>query len=162
MSSTSITGLTCGFTGEQLRNANYDFDQPLMPQAEEIRNILRHYCVLATASAEVREKTPPIKSLLLAGPPHNGKHLLADCVCTALGACRFNLSLNFIKPIYRGKAGIVMMIHLIFKMARMFQPSVVVVENADFLVSKKAPKPFKAEYRGEFWNFILPTQEFFS
>ena len=71
--------------GEQLREANYDFDFPLMPQAEEIRNIITHYCILPVASTDVRSKVPPVKSVLLAGPPHNGKHRLADIICTELG-----------------------------------------------------------------------------
>lgn len=136
------------FIGEQLREANYDFDKPLMPQAEEIRNALVHYCVLPTVSITVREKVPPVKSLLLAGPAHNGKHMLADAVCTALGATKFLLDLNYIKSMYKGKAGITMLLHLIRKLGRIFQPSVIVIDHAEYLFSKKAPKTFKSEYKG--------------
>ncbi|OQV21325.1 putative IQ and AAA domain-containing protein 1 [Hypsibius exemplaris] len=133
--------------GEQLREANYDFDLPLMPQAEEIRNIITHYCILPVASAEVRAKVPPVKSVLLAGPPHNGKHRLADMICTELGASRFVLNLNHIKTIYRGRSGIIMLLHLIIKLGRIFQPSVIVIESAEYLFSKRAPKTFKSEFK---------------
>lgn len=134
--------------GEQLREANYDFDFPLMPQAEEIRNIITHYCILPVVSTAVRAKVPPVKSVLLAGPPHNGKHRLADMICTELGACRFVLNLHYIKSVYRGTAGIVMLLHLIVKLGRIFQPSVVVIESAEYLFSKKAPKTFQSEFQG--------------
>uniref|UniRef100_A0A8D2KTB9 IQ motif containing with AAA domain 1 like n=1 Tax=Varanus komodoensis TaxID=61221 RepID=A0A8D2KTB9_VARKO len=83
---------------------------------------------------------PPVKSLLLAGPAGTGKKMLVHAVCTETGANLFDLSPDNLAGKYPGKSGLQMMVHLVFKVARLLQPSVIWVGNAEKTFYKKVPK----------------------
>ncbi|XP_010624421.1 dynein regulatory complex protein 11 isoform X2 [Fukomys damarensis] len=94
-------------------------------------------------SAAVHEKAPLVKSLLLAGPSGVGKKMLVHAICTETGANLFNLSAANIAGKYPGKSGLQMMLHVVFKVARQFQPSVVWIEDTEKTFYKKVPNAEK-------------------
>ncbi|XP_021499677.1 dynein regulatory complex protein 11 [Meriones unguiculatus] len=117
-----------------------------MPSLLDVRQLITLYGILPLGSAEVHEKAPLVKSLLLAGPPGVGKKMLVHAICTETGANLFNLSASNIAGKYPGKNGLQMMLHLVFKVARELQPSVVWIQDTEKTFYKKVPQ---AEKRNE-------------
>lgn len=68
-----------------------------------------------SGSQAVHEKAPLVKSVLIAGPRGVGKKMLVHCVCTETGANMFDLTAANIAGKYPGKAGLQMMLHMVFK-----------------------------------------------
>ena len=69
-------------------------------------------------SVNIRQNTPLTRSVLIAGPKDCGKDMLVNAICTELGAVLFDLSATNIFGKYPGKAGLVMLIHLINKVSK--------------------------------------------
>ncbi|XP_004610952.2 dynein regulatory complex protein 11 [Sorex araneus] len=115
-----------------------------MPSVLDVRQLVTLYGVLPLGSASVHEKAPLVRSLLLAGPSGVGKKMLVHAICTETGANLFNLSAANIAGKYPGKTGLQMMLHLVFKVAREFQPSVVWIGDTEKTFYKKVPQAEKA------------------
>ena len=73
---------------------------------------LRFY---SPGSQVVHEKAPHIKSLMIAGPRGVGKKMLTHAICTETGANMFDLTPANIATRYPGKAGLNMLLHMVFK-----------------------------------------------
>ncbi|XP_010624420.1 dynein regulatory complex protein 11 isoform X1 [Fukomys damarensis] len=114
-----------------------------MPSLLDVRQLITLYGILPLGSAAVHEKAPLVKSLLLAGPSGVGKKMLVHAICTETGANLFNLSAANIAGKYPGKSGLQMMLHVVFKVARQFQPSVVWIEDTEKTFYKKVPNAEK-------------------
>lgn len=65
----------------------------------------------------MHEKAPLVKSVLIAGPRGVGKKMLVHCICTETGANMFDLTAANIAGKYPGKAGLAMMLHMVFKVS---------------------------------------------
>uniref|UniRef100_A0A3Q2P1Z8 IQ and AAA domain-containing protein 1 n=1 Tax=Fundulus heteroclitus TaxID=8078 RepID=A0A3Q2P1Z8_FUNHE len=111
-----------------------------MPSLLDIRQVLSLYAVLPLGSQEVHEKAPLIKSILLVGPAGVGKSMLVHAVCHETGATLFDLSPCNLAGKYPGKNGLTMMLHMVFKVARLLQPSVIWIGDAEKMFYKKVPK----------------------
>uniref|UniRef100_A0A8C7AEV5 IQ motif containing with AAA domain 1 n=1 Tax=Neovison vison TaxID=452646 RepID=A0A8C7AEV5_NEOVI len=110
-----------------------------MPSLLDVRQLIALYGVLPLGSATVHEKAPLVKSLLLAGPSGVGKKMLVHAICTETGANLFNLSAANIAGKYPGKNGLQMMLHVVVKVARELQPSVVWIGDTEKTFYKKVP-----------------------
>ncbi|XP_027627114.1 dynein regulatory complex protein 11 [Tupaia chinensis] len=110
-----------------------------MPSLLDVRQLVTLYGILPLGSAAVHEKAPLVKSLLLAGPPGVGKKMLVHAICTETGANLFNLSAANIAGKYPGKNGLQMMLHVVIKVARQLQPSVVWIEDTEKTFYRKVP-----------------------
>ncbi|KAK4877607.1 hypothetical protein RN001_010113 [Aquatica leii] len=106
----------------------------------DFRQILIEYCVIPLSSSQLHMSTPHIKSLLIAGPKGSGKETLVHAVCTEIGAVLFDLTPANIVGKYPGKSGLIMLIHLVLKMSRLLQPSVIYMDCAERPFVKKIPK----------------------
>ena len=53
--------------------------------------------------------------MVIAGPRGVGKKMLVHCICTETGANMFDLTAANIAGKYPGKAGLAMMLHMVFK-----------------------------------------------
>ncbi|XP_050019071.1 dynein regulatory complex protein 11 isoform X2 [Alexandromys fortis] len=111
-----------------------------MPSLLDVKQLITLYGILPLGSPEVHEKAPLVKSLLLAGPPGVGKKMLVHAICTETGATLLNLSSSNIAGKYPGKTGLQMMLHLVFKVARQFQPSVVWIQDTEKTFYKRVPQ----------------------
>ncbi|XP_037017403.2 dynein regulatory complex protein 11 isoform X2 [Artibeus jamaicensis] len=110
-----------------------------MPSLLDVRQLVTLYGVLPLGSAEVHEKAPLVRSLLLAGPSGVGKKMLVHAICNETGANLFNLSADNIAGKYPGKSGLQMMLHLVLKVARQLQPSVVWIGDTEKTFYRKVP-----------------------
>ncbi|KAI9564892.1 hypothetical protein GHT06_008633 [Daphnia sinensis] len=108
------------------------------PGLGDIRSALIEYCILTLGSEEIRKRTPLTRSVLLAGPHGSGKSFLMHAMCNHIGATLFDISNSSLMGRYPGKAGMTMLIHLITKVSRLLQPSVIVIEDVDRLFMKKS------------------------
>ncbi|XP_077573923.1 dynein regulatory complex protein 11 [Stigmatopora nigra] len=115
-----------------------------MPSMSDVRQLLSLYGVLPLGSQAVHEKAPLTKAILLAGPVGVGKKMLVHAICQETGATLFDLSPVNIAGKYPGKPGLAMMIHLVFKVARLMQPAVIWIDGAEKMFYKKVPKDERA------------------
>uniref|UniRef100_A0A8C4QAL5 AAA+ ATPase domain-containing protein n=1 Tax=Eptatretus burgeri TaxID=7764 RepID=A0A8C4QAL5_EPTBU len=114
-----------------------------VPSLFDLHQQVKLCVILPLGSPTVHEKAPLVRSLLLVGPHGVGKKSLVHAICTETGANLFNLSAVNIKGKYPGKAGLQMLMHLVFKVARNMQPSVVWIDDAEKMFRKKVPKEEK-------------------
>merc|ERR1719318_317097 len=76
------------YLGTTLRQANIE----PMPSLSDVRQLVALYGILPLGSQAVHEKSPMVKSLLLAGPRGTGKRTLVHAICTETGANLFDLT----------------------------------------------------------------------
>lgn len=110
-----------------------------MPSLLDVRQLIALYGVLPLGSPEVHQNAPLVKSLLLTGPSGVGKKMLVHAICNETGANLFNLSPENIAGKYPGKNGLQMMIHVVLKVARQLQPSVMWIGETEKTFYKRVP-----------------------
>uniref|UniRef100_G1MV47 IQ motif containing with AAA domain 1 n=1 Tax=Meleagris gallopavo TaxID=9103 RepID=G1MV47_MELGA len=118
----------------------HQVDVEPMPSLADIRQLIALYGILPLGSQTVHEKAPLVKALLLAGPTGVGKKMLVHAICTETGANLFNLSPSNITRKYPGKNGLQMMLHMVLKVAKQLQPSVVWIGDTEKTFYKAVPK----------------------
>ncbi|NXB36804.1 DRC11 protein, partial [Eulacestoma nigropectus] len=123
-----------------LRNIPRQAGAQPMPSIPEVRQLVALYGILPLGSQTVHENAPLVKSLLLAGPAGVGKKMLVHAICTETGANLFNLTPSNVVGKYPGRDGLMMMFHMILKVGKELQPSVVWIGGTERLYSKGAPK----------------------
>ncbi|KAM4776549.1 dynein regulatory complex protein 11 isoform 4-T4 [Cyanocitta cristata] len=123
-----------------LRNIPRQAGAQPMPSIPEVRQLVALYGILPLGSQTVHENAPLVKSLLLAGPAGVGKKMLVHAICTETGANLFNLTPSNIVGKYPGRDGLLMMFHMILKVGKELQPSVVWIGGTERLYSKGTPK----------------------
>ncbi|NWH92370.1 DRC11 protein, partial [Aegithalos caudatus] len=113
--------------------------QPV-PSIPEVRQLVALYGILPLGSQTVHENAPLVKSLLLAGPAGVGKKMLVHAICTETGANLFNLTPSNLAGKYPGREGLMMMLHMILKVGKELQPSVVWIQDTEKMYIKGAAK----------------------
>ncbi|XP_005049006.1 PREDICTED: IQ and AAA domain-containing protein 1 [Ficedula albicollis] len=113
--------------------------QPV-PSIPEVRQLVALYGILPLGSQTVHENAPLVKSLLLAGPAGVGKKMLVHAICTEAGANLFKLTSSSIAGKYPGRDALMMMLHMILKVGKELQPSVLWIGDTERMFAKGAPK----------------------
>ncbi|XP_069360695.1 IQ and AAA domain-containing protein 1-like [Maniola hyperantus] len=115
------------------------------PCLGDIRQLVKEYCILPLGSEHVRTNSPLVRSVLISGPAGSGKKMLVQAICSETGATLFDLTPANLVGKYPGKSGLIMLIHLIMKVSRLLQPSVIWMNDADKPFVKKIPKTDKTD-----------------
>lgn len=110
------------------------------PTPGDIRQIIIEYCILPLGSDTIRQMTPCVRSMLITGPKGSGKKALVHAICTEVGAILFDLTPANIVGKYPGKTGLIMLMHLVTKVSRLLQPSIIFMDDAEKPFMKKVPK----------------------
>ncbi|XP_050436618.1 dynein regulatory complex protein 11 [Adelges cooleyi] len=121
------------------------WDNDPNPTLGDVRQAVRDYCILPMLSKEIHQASPVVRSVLIAGVRGSGKHTLVNAVCTELGATLFDLTSANIVGKYPGKSGLTMLLHLINKVARLLEPAVIYIDDAEKTFMKKVPKTDKTD-----------------
>ncbi|XP_021515421.1 IQ and AAA domain-containing protein 1-like [Meriones unguiculatus] len=129
----------CLYAGSSLGVAN----KMPMPSLFDIRQNVALYGVLRLGSHDIHSMAPHVRSFLLVGPRGMGKKMLVQAVCTETGANLFDLSPDNVMGKYPGKNGAQLLVHIVFKVARVLQPSVIWIGNTEKIFYKKVPKEEK-------------------
>ncbi|XP_029930624.1 dynein regulatory complex protein 11 isoform X2 [Myripristis murdjan] len=124
------------YLGTTLRQADIE----PMPSLSDVRQLIALHGVLPLGSQAVREKAPVVNSLLLAGPAGVGKKMLVHALCAETGANLFNLSPGNLTGRYPGRGGLQYLLHMVLKVARQLQPSVIWIRDAEKTFYKKVPR----------------------
>ncbi|KFP68607.1 IQ and AAA domain-containing protein 1, partial [Cariama cristata] len=132
------------YVGSTLRQLNIE----PMPSLAHVRQLIALYGILPLGSQTVHEKAPLVKALLLAGPAGVGKKMLVHAICTETGANLFNLSPSNIAGKYPGKNDLQMMLHMVLKVAKQLQPSVVWIGETEKIFSEVVPKAKEMNPKG--------------
>ncbi|XP_075811635.1 IQ and AAA domain-containing protein 1-like [Microtus pennsylvanicus] len=126
----------CLYLGSTLTMAN----KMPMPSLFDIRQNMALYGVLRLGSHDIHSMAPHVRSVLLVGPSGMGKKMLVHAVCSETGANLFDLSPDNVMGKYPGKNGAQLLVHIVFKVARVLQPSVIWIGNTEKTFYKKVPK----------------------
>lgn len=111
----------------------------------DIREVLKEYCIVPLLSSHLHQSTQHIKSLMLTGYKSSGKDMLIHAICNEAGAVLFDLTPSNIVGKYPGKSGLIMLIHLVLKVSRLLQPSIIYMDSAERPFVKKIPKTDKSD-----------------
>uniref|UniRef100_A0A8C0I0B8 IQ motif containing with AAA domain 1 like n=1 Tax=Balaenoptera musculus TaxID=9771 RepID=A0A8C0I0B8_BALMU len=114
-----------------------------MPSLFDTRQNVALYGVLRLGSPDIHSTAPLIRSILLVGPSGRGKKMLVKAMCTETGANLFDLSPGNLQGKYPCKTGVQMLVHIVFKVARYLQPSVIWIGDAEKNFYKRVPKEDK-------------------
>ncbi|KFM62566.1 IQ and AAA domain-containing protein 1, partial [Stegodyphus mimosarum] len=122
-----------------IKDWEYDPERDPMPCLLDIRRVINEFCVLPMGSPGIHSKGAYVKSILFAGPHGVGKKSLIYAICNEIGATLMDLSAENINGKYPGKDGLDMLMHLISKVGRLAQPTVIYIKNAENYFWKKQP-----------------------
>lgn len=87
--------------------------------------------------------------------------MLVDAICTETGANLFDLSATNIAGKYPGKDGLKLMIHMVFKVAKAIQPSVIYIDDCEKMFKKKVPKTDMVSFaNSSICSYIYPQLYF--
>lgn len=121
----------------ETRNAGFDPPQTL----GDVRNAVMLNCILPMGVTSMKKP----KSVLIAGHCQSGKHLLANAIFNETQCVLFDLSSKVLAGKYKEKKEIAMLVHLITKMSRLLQPSIIFFDGAEKAFYKKIPPDEVAE-----------------
>lgn len=109
------------------------------PCLGDVRRVVNEYCILPMGSSAIHSKGPYVSSILFAGPHGMGKESLVYAICNEIGATLMDLSAGNIDGKYPGKEGLDMLMHLVSKVGRLSQPTVIYIKDAENCFWKKKP-----------------------
>ncbi|KAM7537402.1 hypothetical protein Aperf_G00000069183 [Anoplocephala perfoliata] len=115
------------------------------PSLADVKQLITLYAILPLGSPNVHARTALTRSIMLAGPAGTGKKMLVNAICTETGANLFDLSPANIAGKYVGKDATRLLVNMVFKAARLLQPSVIMVDQCDRMFGKKIPKTDKMD-----------------
>uniref|UniRef100_A0A672RTX3 IQ motif containing with AAA domain 1 n=1 Tax=Sinocyclocheilus grahami TaxID=75366 RepID=A0A672RTX3_SINGR len=114
------------YLGTTLRQADIE----PMPSLSDVRQLIALYGILPLGSQCVHERGPLIRALLLTGPAGVGKKMLV----------------HGLSGKYPGKSGLQYLLHMVFKVARQLQPSVIWIGEAEKTFYKAGERGLSTDF----------------
>ncbi|XP_054711209.1 dynein regulatory complex protein 11-like [Uloborus diversus] len=116
-----------------------DPEKEPVPCLGDIRRVVNEYCILPMGSPAIHSKGAFTKSVLFVGPHGCGKKSLIYAICNEIGATLMDLSAENVNGKYPGKEGLDMLMHLVYKVGRLAQPTVIYIKDAENYFWRKQP-----------------------
>ncbi|WP_010476897.1 ATP-binding protein [Thermococcus zilligii] len=110
---------------------------------DEVKKLLMETVVIAALRRP--ESIQPWKGVLLFGPPGTGKTLLASAAAGSLNATFFNVKASNVLSKYFGESSKI--ISALYEVAREESPSIVFIDEADALTTKRSEEQSEASRR---------------
>lgn len=85
-------------------------------------------------------RAPHNKAILLYGAPGTGKTMLAHAIAHDAGATLLDLSPGVTDGLYPGKKGAALLVQMVFRAARAFAPSVILIDGCEKVSFRSAQK----------------------
>lgn len=125
------------------------------PCIGDVKQLVRVRCLLTIGS-----ECPGVpRAHLIAGPKYYGKKTLIYAVATETNSILMDLSPMNVYNKFPGPKGLKQMFTLVNKVARLMQPTIIMVDNADKLFYKSVPKEEKmfdpTRLSGDFFKEII-------
>ena len=116
---------------------------PDMSGAQLRQHIIESF-IMPLGCQSVHQRVNAPNSVCLFGPPSTGKTMLAQAIAYEAGAQFFDISPTNTAGKYAGSKGTTLMLHMVFKLAKILQPSVIYMDDAEycFCSDKKKEKEF--------------------
>nr|CDS32561.1 IQ and AAA domain containing protein 1 [Hymenolepis microstoma] len=112
----------------------------IQPSLSDVKQLVTLYGILPLGSPDVHAKVPLTRSIMLTGPEGTGKKMLVNAICTETGANLFDLSPVNVAGKYEGKQAIRLLVNMVFKVANLLQPSVIMIDQCQRMFGTKVPK----------------------
>lgn len=134
----------CDFVGDynysgSIQHFVGDSQNDPWPCLGDIRRVIKEYCILPMGSHEIHSKGTFARSVLIAGPDGVGKKSLVYAVCNEINATMIDLSAENLEGKYPDKEGKEMLLHLVLKVGRLLQPTIIFIKDAENYFYKKKP-----------------------
>ena len=100
--------------------------------------------ILPLGCLSAHQRINAVNSVCLYGPPSTGKTMLTQAIAYESGAQFFDISPINTAGKYSGSKATTLMLHMVFKLAKILQPSVIYIDDAEycFCSDKKKEKEF--------------------
>jgi SpoVK/Ycf46/Vps4 family AAA+-type ATPase len=110
----------------------------------QLRQHLIESFILPLGCQSAHQRINAINAVCLYGPPSTGKTMLSQAIAYESGAQFFDISPTNTAGKYSGSKGTTLMLHMVFKLAKILQPSVIYMDDAEmcFCSDKKKEKEF--------------------
>ncbi|KAG8192808.1 hypothetical protein JTE90_014592 [Oedothorax gibbosus] len=119
------------------------FDKDPLPCLGDIKRVVKEYCLFPMLFDVIHSGEAYVKSILFTGPKGSGKRTLIYSICNEIGATLINLSAENLEGKYSGDDGLEMLMHLVSKVSRLVQPTVIYVKDAENYFWKEKPSSCK-------------------
>jgi SpoVK/Ycf46/Vps4 family AAA+-type ATPase len=110
----------------------------------QLRQHIIESFILPLGCQSAHQRINAINSVCLYGPASTGKTMLTQAIAYEAGAQFFDISPTNTAGKYSGGKGTTLMLHMVFKLAKILQPSVIYIDDAEycFCSDKKKEKEF--------------------
>ncbi|CAH1397794.1 unnamed protein product [Nezara viridula] len=130
------------------QEARLKFENPI-PAMGDVYQVAKEYVILPLGSKTVKENSPSIKSVLFTGPNRLTIPLVHSLAYSVGALLMYMPALNFTKK-FKTK----MLINMLLKVARGYEPTVIFIDGAEKPYYKKVPKNEKAMRPGTLKGII--------
>ncbi|XP_067206227.1 dynein regulatory complex protein 11-like isoform X2 [Linepithema humile] len=113
----------------------------------EVKQLVLEYCVLPLISKETHQVAPLVRSVCIYGLPGAGKTSLTNAICSEVGALLLDVSAPVLIGKYIGKKNEQRLIDMIYKVARVYAPSIIFFNTNE--------KPWLKQIPSEEWYLQL-------
>ncbi|XP_046808844.1 IQ and AAA domain-containing protein 1-like isoform X2 [Lucilia cuprina] len=127
-----ITGNELAIIHKELRSLVDEYMSTLGPAKADIKMVIQDNMFGMGALNVDKSKT-----LCLIGPDNNGKQLLCNIIASELGAIFINLSPE---KTYQFSENLKYFVHVVMKVAKAFQPTIIYIKDVHRIFWKKIPK----------------------
>lgn len=113
---------------------------PIKCAFEQLLEALYLYGVIPLCSKIVHEIAPHTKGILIGGASGTGKKMVVHAIANEINATLIDLSCENLVGKYQGKKPTEKFLQMVFRVAKAYEPSIIILRDAEIGFMKKPPK----------------------